>query len=274
MESTPTGVTIRNPSTANLFIDSIDRTSGYSGNFVINLKNSILNGFFHRLGIAEVILDWCVDNISAATFNNTLTISVGGATHTVTLPDGSYTVQQCLDALVVALNAAGTGLTFSITQGPGYKELSATAGFRILEGNLQTELNLFVDADGTAFAVRCPKLLPYTYVDFVSPELTYNQALKDAGTNSHIRDSLYRWNFAWDNIPAPLDSYGYPIYQGYQSFICRRVLPFPKQIRWMNNMPVGQISFQLYTSQGDLLTTGQASGGEVEWNMTLLVSEN
>ena len=64
-----TGVTIRNPSTANLLIDSLDRTSGYSSDFLIAKPNSILNGFFTRLAVAEVVLDWCVANISSQ-YNN------------------------------------------------------------------------------------------------------------------------------------------------------------------------------------------------------------
>ena len=280
MQRQDRGTTIRNPSTANLLIDSIDRTTGTSANFVINKNYSIMNGFFHRLAVAEVVLDWCVDNISAATENNTFSVTTGAGTFVVTLADGSYTVAAALDALVIALNAAaGIGVTFSLTDGPGYKILHGSAVFTVnkqdangIDYNLPIELNILQNVSSVDHPVNCPVLLPYTYVDIVSTELTNNQSLKDTTTNSVEQNVLYRWYFAWDT-PAPVDTYGYPIYQGYQRFIARRALPFPKQIRWENNIPIGQLSFQVYSSQGTILLPSQVQG-EFEWKMTLLVSED
>jgi len=275
MDRHQNGITIRYPATANLLIDSIDRTDGSSADFVITKNYSILNGFFHRLAVSEVVLDWCVDNVSAAADNNTLTITDSAATdYTVTVPDGSYTVKSLLDTLVTLLNDADKGQTWSIqdTSG-GYVELASTENFTIQEGNLQAQLNLLFGTAGDAFPVNCPVILPYTYIDFISPELTYNQALKDATTNYVEQNVLYRWYFAWE-VPAPVDGYGYPIFQGYERFIARRVLPFPKQIRWENNIPIGQISFQVRSSQGKVLTPTETGNGELEWKMTLLVSEN
>lgn len=272
-------IQIREPATANLLVDSIDRTSGSSANFTINLGQSIMNGFFHRIAVQEVIMDWCVDNISQTAGNNQFSVQVvaiGSPTYTVTLDDGQYTVKQALDALAVALNAAGTGLTWSIADVGSNKGLASTGSFRVIEGALQTQLNMkfgVPTATNGAIEVNCPKLLPYTYVDITSPLLTVNQKVKDATTNNVVRDTLYRWYFAWDG-PAPTDAYGYPIYQGYQRFISRRLIPYPKKIRWESNMPIGQLQFQLYSSQGTLLTPAETSNGELEWAMTLLVSED
>ena len=72
------GTTIRNPSTANLLIDSSDRDGGTSANFTIQKKNSILNGFFSRLAVSEVILNWSVPNISSATSNDVFSINIDG----------------------------------------------------------------------------------------------------------------------------------------------------------------------------------------------------
>jgi hypothetical protein len=278
MDRHQNGVTIRYPATANLLIDSIDRDEDAypsSADFVINKKYSILNGFFHRLAVAEVVLDWCVDNVSAAAGNNKLVvIGAEDTIYTVTVPDGSYTVKALLDVLVTLLDAAVEGQTFSINQTTaGYVELESTDNFTVVETALASQLNLQIDVAALAFPVQCPAILPYTYVDFVSPELTYNQALKDATTNYQEQNVLYRWYFAWEG-PAPVDEYNYPIYQGYEKFITRRVLPFPKQIRWENNIPVGQLSFQVYSSQGTLLKPTEAGNGELEWKITLLVSEN
>jgi hypothetical protein len=281
MESHDRGTTIRNPATANLLIDSIDRpVTQQSGNFTINKKYSILNGFFTRMAVTEAVVDWCVDNISEITANNTFTVSIGGTLTTVTFEDGSYTVATLLDQLVVLLNTAeGQGQTFSIIAPGGAggfigaAALASTGTFTILESNLQNELNIVANTAGTVFPVSCPVLLPYTYIDFVCSDLTYNQSLKDTTTNSFETNVLYRWYFAWEG-PAPVDAYGYPIYQGYQRFIARRSIAFPKQIRWENNMPIGQLSFQVYSSQGVLLAPTQTANGEFEWKLTLLVSEN
>ena len=269
------GVSIREPSTANLLIDSVDRTSGTeSGDFLINKGQSILNGFFTRLGVVEVVLDWCVDNISNITQNSSLAVQTSTGTHLVQLDDGQYTVKGCLDALIAALNAVpGIGMTFSIYQNPaGFVDISGSAPFTILPGNLQQELNLTPDVSGGLFPVNCPVLLPYTYLDFVSNQLTYNQDLKDTTTNPIERNVLYRWYLAWDNEPS-YDAYGYPILQGYKRFIQRRYIPFPKQIKWDARQPIGQLSFQVYNSQGNLMLRNQAFNGEIEWKMTCLVSE-
>ena len=278
------GTSIRNPSTANLLIDSIDRgkDGGSSANFIISLNNSIMNGFFTRLAVTEVVVDWCIDNISATTGNNALTVVVPGiGSQTVTIPDGQYNVQQCLDALIDALNSAVDlpNIVFSLgTQaGTGIKLLickvnGTDKNFVVGKGNLQTELNISANNTGNYFPINCPKLLPYTYIDFVSNSLTYNQALKDATTNTYFQNVLYRWYFAWDG-PVTNDSYGYPIYQGYNRFIARRALPFPKQIRWEPNQPIGQINFQVLSSEGTVLQYDQTGNGEFEWAMTILVSE-
>lgn len=270
MQDDKKGVTIRNPSTANLLIDSTDRTVGNSTDFTIALRQSILNGFFTRLAVVEVVMDWCVDNISAKTDNNTFIINDGTSNFTATLDDGHYTVATALAAIVAKLNAAGSAVTFSVGGGTvANATLNGTGNFTVNDSNLARELNILIGTPGASFPVSCPLLLPYTYVDFTSSQLTYCQDLKDATTNQINRDTLYRWYFAWDG-PAPTDTLGYPINQGYLPFVQRRYLAFPKQIRWDNIQPIGQISFQVYDSQGNLLDIGI---GEMEWRMSILVSE-
>ena len=272
------GMSIRMPSTANFLIDSTDRDETRypsASDFQIVSQNSLFNGFFTRLAVAECVVDWCVDNISAAADNNIFTVTVSSTNYSVTLPDGQYTVAQALDTLVAELNALPVpGVTFSVggvAGASGAKTLSGTAAFTVVATNLSIELNIASGVSGTDFPVNCPLLLPYTYIDFVCPQLTYCQDLKDNTTNPVKRDVLYRWYFAWDT-PAPLDTYGYPINQGYQRFIQRRYLNFPKQIRWDNIQPIGNLAFQVYTSQGTQLSIAEGAG-EFEWKMSILVSE-
>jgi hypothetical protein len=272
------GVTVRNSSTANLLIDSRDSITGlnYSANFTIQKKSSILNGFFSRLAVSEVVVQWNNYNISTASYGNgVLTVNIGGTDYTnAPLAPGNYTVAECLDALVIALNAAVGGAgTFSITQGRGFAFLTCTVAFTVEQSPLAEQLQLDVFNSLTSNPVIAPFLLPYHYIDFVSNELTYNQALKDATTSIIDRTVLYRWNFSWDDN-SERDAYGYPIIQGYKKFRSRRDIAFPKQIRWENNMPIGQISFQVYDSNGNLIPASLAQFGKLEWGMTLLVSED
>lgn len=288
-------VTIRPPSTALLAVDSLDRTqpgsAGSSANFIINKNQSLFNGFFSRIALNEIVLDWCIPNIGAYTENNTLTVTTtaGPTTITITLADGHYLVADALDTIVALLNAPGPAgfgpNTFRLEDqfgnawgatSYGTVFLATTAGgtFTIGPSTLQGQLGLATGvAAASEFPIICPKLLPYYYIDFVSPQLTYNQDLKDNSTSSVVRDVLYRWVFAYDNVPQALDRYGFPILQGYKEFVTRRYLSFPKQILWNPSMPVGQLSFQIYTSNGDLLDP-TALGGECEYQMSLLFSEN
>jgi hypothetical protein len=272
------GVTMRSSSTANLLIDSRDSISGlnYSANFTIQKNNSILNGFFSRLAVSEVVLQWNNYNISTAAYGNgVLTVTIAGTDYTTApLAPGNYTVAECLDALVITLNAAVGGAgTFSITQGKGFASLTCTVAFTVDQSPLAEQLQLNVFDSLTSNPVISPFLLPYNYIDFVSNELTYNQALKDATTSVMDKTVLYRWNFSWDDN-SERDAYGYPIIQGYKKFRSRRDITFPKQIRWENNMPIGQLSFQVYNSNGTLLMPSESQFGRLEWAMTLLVSED
>ena len=274
---------IRFPSTANLAIDSYDRggnskvdTPGSSAaNFTITKDGNIMSGFFTRVAVTEVVLDWAIPNISALKGDNTFSILTGSTVTTLVIPDGNYTVATLMNYIVVTLNAAALGITFSLTGSDGKKSLSATGAFTvqstILSGFLSmTPANVAVPSVGNAVAFPYPELLPIAYVDITCGSLTYQQGLKDADTSATSRDVLYRWVFAWDDY-NPLDSLGYPIYQGYMPFKSRRALNFPKQIKWDGQQPLGQLIFQVYGSDGELAKTTQS--GVFEWQMNLLVSE-
>jgi len=290
--------TTRPSSTALLSVDSFDRTqedsagnqitNGISTDFLINKNQSIFNGFFHRIAVTEVVLDWCIPNISSVTFNNTMSVTVGGVTILFTIPNGQYTVADVLDRIVVELNLPGPngfGVGFFRIEdqfgavygpgsyGPAYLATTAGGNFTINTTKLQQQLSLQTGVAGAAFPVTCPNILNIRYIDFVSAQLTYNQDLKDNTTAITSRDVLYRWVFAYDNVPLNLDRYNYPIYQGYQKFIARRVLPYPKQIRWDSNQPIGQLGFQVYDDGGELLVPS-AYSGELEYQLSLLLSEN
>lgn len=278
MDNIRSGTTIRQPSTANLMISSLDRTSGKSTDFSISKQQNILSGYFTRFGVVEISLDWCVPNISEYLQNRTLVVEIGtNPAFTVNVPQGHYTVQTLLDALVIVLNTNTYGAVFSITGPNNLKSLTSTVNFNILPGALQSALNLATDEEALGFPVFCPNLCPYPYIEFTCSNLTYQQGLKDATTAPNTRDVLYRWVFGWDEC-SPYDSYGYAINQSYLPFITRRYLSYPKQIKWDSQQPIGQLQFEVYDSNGYIVQVADpiaagGSEGELEFYMTLLVSE-
>ena len=286
------GVPTREASTANLLIDSADRV-GFSGgvtatnsaaDFSITKNQSILNGFFTRLAVTEVVLDWCIPNVAPEFGNVSLEYVVGSQSYiSPPLAAGHYTIARILSDLTAVLNAQAISeslpLTWSVsgdvpTNGQAtLNAVSSPPGTTVIfiGNNLQAQLNIQKQVAGNFFPIGCPALLPYTYLDFICDQLTYNQDLKDETTNLVGRNTLYRWVLAWDG-PSPVDTLGYPIFQGYEPFRTRRYLAFPKQIRWEPNQPIGQMLFQVIGSDGEIIPVA-AVEGNFEWNMCLQVSE-
>lgn len=318
------GIDIREPSTANLLIDSLDRnTYNYytstatsvsgvpmipqvgnlqtgtlnqnASDFVISsLQNNIL-GEFTRAAVQEVAMAWNIPNIGNITsktgdlqYSNTdfkVKTSTAGTIFTATLPSGSYTVAQALNALVPLL-AAATSNTWQVVPNASYgADLSSNVSFNVQASSLALELGLVISASGsTTYANTAtvgkrqpPNLMPWTYVDITCPQLTYCQDVKDATTNPIKRDVLYRWYFAWDGPPQN-DTYGYSILQGYQGFRCRRSIAFPKQIKWDPIQQVtGTLNFTSYanfnTGSVETSITNFDDTANYEFQLTLLLSE-
>jgi len=313
------GVDVRNPSTANLLIDSQDRyenanftvtlpvTETSSNDISITKQNSILNGFFTRFALTEVELTWSIFNISAKAKNNTFTVNVvGGATFGGTLPDGFYTVKACLDKIVTILNGSyGAGyftLAPSTTLGSGAADsgiyalrtagnqnfwftstellLNGAVAIGLIESLSIPTFNAVPAGVPNVYNIVSPNLVPYSYIDIVSPQMTSQQDVKDQSSSQFSLDVIYRWVFADDSSKVVLyDEYGYPIYEGYKPFKTRRYLSFPKQIRWDPLIPLGQLQFQIYTNETTLIDykfrndVAPFYGEVLEYNLLFLVSE-
>jgi hypothetical protein len=302
---TEKGTPIRQPSTANLMIDSTDATGGNASSFAITRNASIMNGFFTRLGVTEVVLDWNIPNIATALGNVTFTISAPVAL-SVTIPAGLYTIAQCLEAIafnlttaIQALGAPYANSYFAITQStlvtPGITLVDSSltrlvfwtggSGSQVLTAFTTVQTTLLSQLGGIAGVANATIGQPFAntanlqstrYLDFISPDLTYCQSLKDNSTQvtGAGRNVLCRWYMAYDN-PAPLDKYGFPIQMGYAPFSVRRIFSPPKQIKWEPNLPVGNINLQVYNSDGTLQFSGNGAQGSAgfQWLMTIQFSE-
>ena len=120
-------------------------------------------------------------------------------------------------------------------------------------------------------------MLSTPFVDIVCYNLTYNQSLKDADTGT-TRDILCRLFLTPDAFTGNMANLG------SAPILLHRAFPFPKQIKWNADQPIGNLVFQVYDSQGYLLSTGDGVTGSQsalkfydadmgDWTMTLLVSE-
>ena len=291
------GTLIRVPATANLMVDSADRppildASGLNisspWDFSLNRSQSLINGFFTRVGTTEIVLEWCVDNISSTLGNNTFAVTdTSGIVYTATIPQGSYTVQQALEEIVSQLNqVTPPSYTFEVDRSAAtnflcrfFNSNASLRQFRINQTQLARQLSLNVYNGSTpipspfarSFTVECPDLRPCRYLDFVCDQLTAVQDVKDASTARIVRDVLCRWYFA-DDVPNQLDDFGFPILMGYTRFVTRRIFNPPKQIKWEQNQQIGGfLRFTVYSDTGAVVTDGSIA--DSNWLMTLQLSE-
>lgn len=225
-------VTTRPPATANFFVDSVDKPEGQqSGDFLITKNGeSLFNGFFNRLAVAEVVLDWGIPNVSPYWNNAQIRIRNMFTNNlaTVNVAQGFYTAQQILETVVAQANAA-----FAVLLDPMVLRLDYISGslalvsvgagndvFQVLDdtpaqllarqlfASAQLDANAPVGPTGFPTLIcSSPRILGTTYVDIVSTQLTYNQELKDNTSSSIRRDVLYRWYLAHDNVPPVYDQF-------------------------------------------------------------------
>jgi len=272
-------VTIRMPSTANLMIDSADRnTTNWPSawNFQIQKNQSIQNGFFTRIGATEVVLEWCEPNIISGEVIFDVSGAATRANVDVQIGQGNYTMEELMNTIVDTYNSDGTrpaGTSISVSNSVGYWGFDISGGkFQGVASPLASQMGLDI-AGGLASRVPingCTDLRAYRYLDIVSPQLTYAQDLKDNSTQNINRDVLVRWYMAED-VPENLDGYGFPILMGYTPFVRRRLYNPPKQIKWDANLPVGNLTFQVYDSDGNQLPTSDADS---QFLLTLQLTEN
>ena len=281
------GTLIRVPATANLMIDSDDRDKVRDPSpfqFSIYRSQTIIPGYFSRIGATEVVVEWCQNNINGPT-NDSMDLDVSGTPITISIAPGIYNVAQCLDAVVADLNTQcvstfgpGAANLFSIVQQNGQVLLKTRNGTTFefptqQPSTLAMQLDLPLGESPEAFAViNCPDLRPYRYMDIVSENLTSVQDVKDATTQTLDRNVLCRWYFSEDT-PSGNDAYGFPILMGYERYCRRRIFNPPKQIKWEQNLPVSNLTFACYDPEGNLLQDQGAATSMTNWLMTLQLSE-
>jgi len=266
-----TAQAIRPPSTANLMIDSADRNqTQYTNpfNFQIQKPQALLNGYFTRIGVSEVVMEWCEPNIPESSF----TIDCSG-THVIDLSGGFYTVSGLLNTIKDKVNAAvPSALSLS---GDAYTPIFilATQPIEFDTSYVTSALGIATGQQQTRYEITCPDLRLYRYIDIVCEDLTSVQRVKDSATTPYPHDVLTRWYCSEDGEET-YDELGFPILMGYKQYSRRRLFNPPKQIRWEQNLPVGNLRFVAYGRTVGNLYVSVETGSDTNWEMTLQLSEN
>lgn len=316
-------LTERPPSSAILGIDSEDRFADYVSkratlntsspyDFTIQKSESIMNGFFTRLAVSEVVFPWTVPNIHDLC--EAVNISFGPpagpfATALITINQGFYTPSELAAAVQTQVQLSIP--TFTMTYGtynpaPGsvfplpvfqYKTNAATVisfqplpvgdvvyGKTIAPTTKQLFDVLGFRAVNSTFLTTGVSATTYAqsirYIDIVCSQLTYNQSLKDTMSQQTSRDTLCRLYISNDTTPTNVDASS-PDFTpaGTVPFTIYRQFETPKYIQWIPNQPVGgSLRFEVFDDTGRSLTDYTTAGIVIptgtDWSMTLLVSEN
>lgn len=275
--------------------------------FSIEKLQSLNNGFFTRLGVTEVNFPWGIPNINNKTNSISVSYQIAPAPIVATsidLTDGFYTPAQIASAIqleVRALDASLVGFTMTYGDnnmpvftyatnnpavtiafdpldngqagypfGPNTRQLFDLLGFT--DANTNLSLSSY---GGTTYAQAI------RYIDVVCNQLTYNQALKDATSQTVNRDTLCR---IYITEPGSLQSAVAPSSSTFSPPGCApttiyRNFSQPKQIQWLPNQPItGSLTFEVYDDQGENLAysdpTSLNSDNKLDWSMTLLLTEN
>ena len=310
------GTTVRPSSTSLLCVDSEDRYNDYVAatnapsspyNFKINQPKTLMNGFFTRIAVSEVVFPWTIPNINAKTRTIDIVTQIGAAAPvftTLNVPLGFYTpaalaqyIQDRMNFLIVGL---GMSMQYGQTTGPFFNYFVGagnTISFFPMTYNsaaypypASTKQLIDVLGFGAANAVAAVSGVGnYTlcqatrYVDIVCPQLTYNQPLKDTMTQITARDTLcriYVGGAPGVSSTTMTDSSGALFCPpGCAPTVIYRDFSNPKQIAWLPNQGIpGYLTFQVYDDAGALLDEALATANFLatpssDWSMTMLVTE-
>lgn len=314
-----TAITQRPTSTAILAIDSEDRYKTYPEartgslspySFSINKAESLMNGFFTRLALTEVVFPWVIPNVNRRTNIMNVTYTAGGpiAIAQIELEIGFYTPSALASAVQTAVRAITPGLNaFTMTYGVSVTG-TGTAPLPVFEYNTNNASTIaFSPVDPTpalginpttkqlfdllGFTVPTNTVLATSgnggltfcqstrYVDIVCTQLTNNQPLKDTMSQEVNRTVICRLYLGDGNIPGNVacssSTFCPP---GCAPFTIYRDYASPKQIAWMPNAPVGGfLKFEVFDDNGDTLVGADSfslGANRSDWSMTMLVTEN
>jgi hypothetical protein len=294
-------MTIRQPSTALFTIDSEDRfatpaqasaaalLSPTKANvtpydFTIRKNESLMNGFFTRVGITEVSFPWAIPNINPKTDGMTVfwdNNDGNDGSGNIFIANGFSRPAEIANQIQLAVRSLNAGLAaftmvYAAADDPYFTYASNSAGMTISFAPLaynsadypwpdttrqlfhlvgMTDLNKILNSTGITGWTFCQ----FTrYVDIVCYQLTNNQALKDQTSQAVARDMLCRLYLGDANTPGNVPASYLDLSADLQfcppgcaPFTIYRDFATPKQIQWIPNQPIpGFLRFELFDDTG------------------------
>jgi hypothetical protein len=321
----------REPSYVELHVDSLDRyhdipggvnTTQYTAklvnpqvgradftpqgnNFLVNTKNYLLNGYFTRIGIAQIQLYYRVPTVVKGV-NDTLAFLYGPppgtvTAYTVTIPQGYYnltTLAAALQGLIrtatanagftVATNALTGGLTFATNnanvfafqpaalaplvwteaQNQLYYRTARMLGAARITYGFPTEVAP-VTVFQTSVDTFSPDLLYTDYIDIVSSTLNQFKRVKDTNsTDIATSDVIAR---IYLNPQDTSQNVGVGSTLGTFSFVITTAFKNVNWCKWSPEQALESIDIELLDMFGQRLPWSTAYN--TEFSMTLLASE-
>lgn len=300
-KETEKAVTVRPSSTAIFAVDSSDRYLSYveasTGTqspykFSITRNQALLNGFFTRIALTEIVFPYYIYNLNARTAYIRVSLN-GGAFQVIDLTtyEGMLSPTEFATFFegVLQIQLAIPGLTVVYSDGRFFINTNTPDTIAFARGNftgLNTQastlqqfqmfdlLNMTVsNTVQSSVQVTGVTRLRYTeYVDIVCSQLTYNQELKDGSSDPVNRDILARIYI--ENEDGAIQPYFQPkgftvgppgtitgtevtsevSIPGTYPFTINRKFPMPKQILWNKAQPLGNLTFEVYDDKGELLS--------------------
>lgn len=303
-------VSIRPSATALFTVNSADRfgtiadkrdadlsvSSPYD--FTIRKKESLLNGFFTRMGVTEVSFPFALPNVAGSTTKLGIVYNIGaGLVSTIFTDFGFFTPSEIAAALQVFIRAIDASFaTATVTYGAngspqfiiqtnsasliGFQPVAQNpTNFNFDRNQIQMYdmlgMNNFNDASvagATTVTGYSTYFQKYQYLDIVSTLMTGNQNLKDSTTAPIDRNILCRLYVDYENsynVPAS-DPLFAPA--GTTPMTIYRKFPVPKFVQWDVKQPIGQLNFQVFSQDGVLIQNSPVFGS-MDWKMSVLVSE-
>jgi hypothetical protein len=306
--------TIRQPRSAFLLIDSADRAQ-QSGLFTENVfipedeaplndftifkRQPFLSGYFTRLSVTEVRLDYATPNVNERNNNIDVVIANGpnAGQYTVTLTENYYTPLELAAALEDELNLIAVGETWTVV----YNEDTYNFIVDNTSGNdweflpypyttlAQTRKGLYYMINwgaglgpGTADDLITMASLPFPplrytdYIDVCSRQLTQYQKVKDNSTRENqtpaVLCRLYLANYTAEGVGK--DPLYVSYWPGLSPTVVHRLFNVPKYSAWSPGQFIDQIDIQLRDDVGNLLYIPSELRTSLNFQLTCHASES
>jgi hypothetical protein len=299
MNSEHNGIATRPPASAQLLVASTDRYNQLfdrllfpktSANWILNKQYNILNGYFTRLAITQLNINWNLPTIVEGKNDifNIIFEDDGVETDiSILIPEGFYSGAELADEIETLVKAHpdyDNLWLFNVVYGAGNFNFFVANTYEIVFtpqdlvppvtaqeiaiNRLYATIGINIDNfDFAVTQVGGPAPMVYTrWLDIISSRLTQFQRVKDASTQPQTAttDIIARVYASPPNVLCNGDSFSLP----WNTTIDYNT---PKHIKWEVNQAVNNFDIQVYDEWNELMYwTPQYA---TEYNFTFLASE-